>query len=94
MPLFIIRLSIAELMHMINVMIIMISITTRSSSTVEPMYSDYSLKDHKLGFMTNYCLMQVKSIADCSPGPALTYRLSIRSLFVCLYMFYCCIYYL
>ena len=36
-PLFIIRLSIVVLMHMINVMIMMISITTRGSSTAEPM---------------------------------------------------------
>ena len=52
-------------------------------------------------FKTNYCLMQVKSIAECSNGsilqyvqPSLSYHLSLRSLF-CLFlvavvhMFYC-----
>ena len=42
--------------------------------------------------MTNYCLMQVKSIAECSPWsilqyfwPSLSYHLSLRSLF-CLFL--------
>ena len=49
-------------------------------------------KDHKLVFKTNYCLMQVKSIAECSKGsilqyfrPSLNYHLSLRSLF-CLFL--------
>ena len=49
-------------------------------------------KDNKLVFKTNYCLMQVKIIAECSKGsilqyfqPSLSYQLSIRSLF-CLFL--------
>ena len=45
-------------------------------------------KDHKLVSKTNYCLMQVKSIAECSKGsilqyfrPSLSYHLLLRSLF-------------
>ena len=30
------------------------------------MENDHSQKDRKLVFKTNYCLMQVKSIAECS----------------------------
>ena len=51
-----------------------------------------TLKDHKLFFKTNYRLMQVKSIAECSKGsilqyfPAsLSYQLLLRSLF-CLFL--------
>ena len=42
-------------------------------------------EDQKLVFKTNYCLMQVKSIAECSKGnilqylrPSLSYHLSLR----------------
>ena len=49
-------------------------------------------KDSKLVFKTDYCLMQVKSIAECSKGsilqyfqPSLSYYLSLRSLF-CLFL--------
>ena len=49
------------------------------------------LKDQKLVFKTNYRLMQVKSIAECSKGsilqyfrPSLSYHLSLRHLF-CLF---------
>ena len=42
----------------------------------------------KFGLKTNYCLMQVKSIAECSKGsilqcfqPSLSYHLSLRSWF-------------
>ena len=49
-------------------------------------------KGHKLVFNTNYRLMQVKSIAECSNGsilqyfrPSLSYHLSLRSLF-CLFL--------
>ena len=31
-------------------------------------YNGHSQKDGKLVFKTNYCLMQVKSIAECSKG--------------------------
>ena len=48
-------------------------------------------KGRKLVFKTNYRLMQVKSIAECSEGsilqyyrPALSYHLSLRSMF-CLF---------
>ena len=54
--------------------------------------NDHSQKDQKLVFNTNYCLMQVKSIAECSMGsilqyfrPSLSYHLSLRSLF-CLFL--------
>ena len=49
-------------------------------------------KRPKIGFKTNYCLMQVKSIAECSKGSILqyfrasfSYHLSLRSLF-CLFL--------
>ena len=51
-------------------------------------------KDQKLGFKTKYCLMQVKSIAECSPWsrsilqyfrPSVSYHLSWISLF-CLFL--------
>ena len=42
----------------------------------------------KIGFKTNYCLMQVKSIVECSKGrilqyfrPSLSYQLLLSSLF-------------
>ena len=51
-----------------------------------------TLKDPKLVFKTNYRLMQVKSIADCSKGsilqyfrPSLSYHLSLKALF-CLFL--------
>ena len=54
-------------------------------STVKPVKNSHSQK-------TNYCLMKVKSIAECSPmrilqynQPALSYHLSLRSLF-CLFL--------
>ena len=46
----------------------------------------------KLAFNTDYRLMQVKSIAECSKGsipqyfwPLLSYRLSLRSLFLLIF---------
>ena len=61
-------------------------------NTVKPALSDHSQKDRKLVFKTDYRLMQVKSIAECSKGsilqyfrPSLSYYLSIRSLF-CLFL--------
>ena len=51
-----------------------------------------SQKGQKLFFKTNYGLMQVKSVAECSRGsilqhfrPSLSYHLSLRSLF-CLFL--------
>ena len=41
--------------------------------TVKPVYNGHSQKDQKLVFKTNYCLMQVKSIAECSKGSILQY---------------------
>ena len=62
------------------------------SSTVKPMLNGHSQKDRKSVFKTNYPLMQVKSIAECSNGsilqyfwPSLSYNLSLRSLF-CLFL--------
>ena len=59
--------------------------------TVKPVQNSHSQRDQKLVFMTNYRLMQVKSIAECSKGsilqyfqPSLSYHLSLRSLF-CLF---------
>ena len=58
-------------------------------------------KTKKLVSKTNYLLMQVKGIAECSEGsilqyfwPSLSYHLSLRSLFclfwvAVLHMFYC-----
>ena len=61
------------------------------TTTVKPVYNSNSQKDHKMVFETNYRLMQVKSIAECSKGsilqyfqPSLSYHLSLRSLF-CLF---------
>ena len=34
--------------------------------TVKPVWNSHSQKDQKLFFKTNYHLMQVKSIAECS----------------------------
>ena len=60
--------------------------------TVKPVLSGHSKQDQKLDFKTDYRLMQVKSIAECSKGsilqyflPSLSYHLSLRSLF-CLFL--------
>ena len=57
--------------------------------------NSHSQKDQKLFFKTNYRLMQVKSIAECSKGsilqyfpPSLSYHLSLRPLF-CLFLSGC-----
>ena len=42
-------------------------------STVEPVLSGHSQKDKNLVFKTDYSLMQVKSIAECSKGSILQY---------------------
>ena len=56
--------------------------------TVKPVYNSHCQKDRKLVYKTNYRLMQVKSIAECSKGsilqyflPSLSYQLSLRPLF-------------
>ena len=41
--------------------------------TVNPVLSGNSKRIPKLVFMTNYCFMQVKSIAECSNGSILQY---------------------
>ena len=60
--------------------------------TVKPVLSGHSKRRPKLVFKTNYRLMQVKSIADCSKGsilqyfwPSLSYHLPLRPLF-CLFL--------
>ena len=60
-------------------------------STVKSVLNGHSQKDRKSVFKINYCLMQVKSIAECSKGsilqyfrPLFSYHLSLRSLF-CLF---------
>ena len=40
----------------------------RDIFTVKPVENGHSQKDQNLGFKTNYRLMQVKSIAECSKG--------------------------
>ena len=52
---------------------------------VKSVLSVHSLRRPKLAFKTDYCLMQVKSIAECSFRPSLSYHLSLRSLF-CLFL--------
>ena len=56
--------------------------------TVKLVYS-HSQKDQKLFFKTNYRIIQVKSIAECSTSqcfqPLLSYQLLLRSLF-CLFL--------
>ena len=56
--------------------------------TVKPALSGHSKRSPKIVFKTNYCLMQVKSIAECSKGsiqqyfrPSFSYHLSLTSLF-------------
>ena len=75
-----------------------------AQSTVKPVKNGHSQKDQKLVFKTNYALMQVKSIAECSKRSilqyfrsSLSYHLSLRSLFCCilvavLHRFYCIFY--
>ena len=45
----------------------------RLANTVKPVLSSHLKEDKKLGFKTDYCLMQVKSIAECSKGSILQY---------------------
>ena len=61
-------------------------------STEKTVLSGHSKRRQKLIFKTDYRLMQVKSIAECSKGrilqyfrPSLSYYLSLRSLF-CLFL--------
>ena len=63
-------------------------LSVTSESTVKPVLSGHSKRRLKLGFKTNYRLMQVKSIAEYSKGsilqyfrPSLSYHMSLRSLF-------------
>ena len=65
-------------------------------STVKPVWNNHSQKDQKLVFKTNYRLMQVISIAECSKGsilqyfrPSLRYHLSLHVLSGLLDRFYC-----
>ena len=60
--------------------------------TVKPVLSSHPKRRPKLVFKTDYRLMQVKSIAECSKvsilqffRPSLSYHLSLRSLF-CLFL--------
>ena len=70
--------------------------TVKSSITVKPVLSGHSKRRPKIGFQDRRLLiMQVKSIAECSKGsilqyfqPALSYHLSLRSLF-CLFLSGC-----
>ena len=60
-------------------------------NAVKPALSDHFKGRPKLVFKTEYCLMQVKSIAECSKSilqyfrPPLSYHLSLRPLF-CLFL--------
>ena len=58
------------------------------SCTVKPVLSSHSKGAPKMGFITNYRLMQVKSIVECSKGsilqyfrPSLSYHLTLRPSF-------------
>ena len=60
--------------------------------TVKPVLSRHPKRWPKMGFKTDYPLMQVKSIAECSKGsiliyflPSLSYQLSLRFL-LCLFL--------
>ena len=64
----------------------------QAEGIVKPVLSGHSKRRPKLVFKTDYGLMQVKSIAECSKGsilqyfrPSLSYLLSLVSLF-CLFM--------
>ena len=61
-------------------------------NTVKPILSGHSKRRQKLIFKTDYHLLQVKSIAECSKmsilqyfRPSLSYHLSLRSLF-CIFL--------
>ena len=61
---------------------------SHDTNTVKPVLSGHSKRRPKLIFKTDYCLMQVKSNAECSKGsilqyfgPSLSYHLSLRSFF-------------
>ena len=45
----------------------------QSICTVKPVLNNHSKKPQKLVCKTDYCLMQVKSIAECSKGSILQY---------------------
>ena len=68
------------------------TLRTQIVSTVKPVYNRHSKKDQNWVSRTNYRLMQVKTVAECSKGsilqyfrPSLRYHLSLRSLF-CLFL--------
>ena len=65
---------------------------TLKKTTIRPVLSGHSKRRPKLFLKTDYRLMQVKSIAECSKGsilqffrPSLSYHLSLKSLF-CLFL--------
>ena len=65
---------------------------SQEKGLVKPVLSSHSKRIPKLVFKTNFHLLQVKSIAECSPWsilqyfrPSLSYHLSIRFLF-CLFL--------
>ena len=71
---------------------ICILVKNRWVTTVKPVLSGHSKRIPKLVFKTDYRLMQVKCIAECSKGsilqyfrPSLRYHLSLTSLF-CLFL--------
>ena len=58
------------------------------TDTVKPVLSGHSKRTPTIGFNADYCLMQVKSVAQCSNGsilqyfrPSLSYHYPLRSLF-------------
>ena len=61
-------------------------------NTVKPVLSGHSKRRQKLVYKTEYRLMQVKSIAECSPWsilqyfrPSLSYHLPLRPLFLSIF---------
>ena len=67
-------------------------VTYTPKYTVKPVLSGHSKRRPNMVFNTDYRLMQIKSIAECSNGsilqyfrPSLSYHMSLRSLF-CLFL--------
>ena len=82
-------------MHHLDDFSLEVSFTMLIAFTVKRVLSGTQKEHHKLVFNTNYRLMQVKSIAECSNGsilqyfrPSLSYHFPLRPLF-CLFLSGC-----
>ena len=84
--------SISQIRTIVTSISMMTPILSASQAhTVKPVLSGHSKRRQKFVFKTDYCLMLVKSIAECSKGsilqyfqPSLSYHLSLRPSF-CLF---------